>query len=35
MMKKEIVKIIMKNGKLSNTNPANPNILKILIQTVK
>jgi len=34
MMSKESVKIIVNNGKLSNTNPANQSILKILIQTI-
>ena len=34
MMKIKIAEIIMKSNNLSSTNPANPNILKILIQTM-
>jgi len=34
MKNKEAEKNIMRKEKLSNTNPANPSILKILIQTM-
>jgi len=35
MMVQEVAEHIMNNKKFRNTNPANPNILKILILTVK